>query len=198
MDLWLIYELICEDIAHKTFIDKFLDSFSEKESFISNENFYKRFRASTKRDVLKTAPTISYNAFDKYQLDLLFIGIDYDDLDKNNFSVELENRYNEVDKSVKDKTLIFYPVQAIEHWLWYIKYHIENPKLTKNIPFENKKRKEAKFEIYKSRRASESKTIKIISELLKDADFKWLISRSESFKYFFNAFSKYLSSLKKG
>lgn len=189
------YGLICEDIAQKTFLKKFLENF-KGYNFINNEIFFKRYRAKTKKEVLKAIPFIGYQAFEEFQLKLLFIGVDYDDLDRKNFKNELDKLYKEIEEKVRKTTIIFYPVQAIEHWLLYLKHHSKNPKSTKNISFEQISRNDAKKEIYnQTKRISDAKTIKVITELTKEFDINWLKSRSESFKYFYNDFLKFLETL---
>ncbi len=180
------YGLICEDIAHKTFLEIFLKNQNDF-NFILNMSFYKRFRANNKKEVVKSLPLISYNAFEEYFLNLIFVGIDYDDLDRTNFDKELESLYSKIN-GFKDKAIIFYPVQSIEHWFWYLKIKKENPNFTKNINLENKDRKTAKKEVYNNKRTN----VNVIIQIMKDADFKWLRNHSLSFNYFYNSLLKYL------
>lgn len=192
------YGLLCEDVAQKVFLECFLEKFKDL-SFQFNEKFYYRFRASINNNihVKKSIPQIGFEVFEQYQLKLLFIGLDYDSKNQKYFITELEKLYEKVDANVRVQSIIFYPVQAIEHWLLYLKYRKDKPKSTKNISFENKNRKNAKKDIFKSKKVSEAKTTKIISELMKEADLNWLKSRSVSFKYFYNDFNKYLLNRKK-
>jgi len=76
-----------------------------------------------------------------------------------------------------------FPVQAIEHWLLYIQYHINNPKSTKNIEYESLPRKEAKGKIYKNK-LNRRDRIEIVKDIVSKIDIDWLLCRSESFKRF--------------
>ncbi len=177
------YGLICEDDAHKLFLHKFLSVAFDSINFLFNYDFFFRYRANNKKNVLKQIGIIGYDAFENYQLNLLFVGLDYDDLDRKKFNENIEKLYEII--KIKDKTIIFFPVQAIEHWLLYLKYKKKNPQSTKNISFENKSRKDAKKEIYSSLRPSSQRINEKIDEYLdNDDNLKWLASRSESFRNF--------------
>lgn len=191
----LKYGLICEDFAQKYFLEKFLEK--SNFSFNLDENFYYRFRANNKKQVLKTIKQIGYNAFAQHRLDVLFIGLDYDDKDQKSFQEETRKIYSTVAKNIKNTTIVFYPIQAIEHWLLYLKFRIENPKSTKNIKFENISRRKAKLDIYNSIKVSENKTVKIINELTEINFINWLNSKSDSFKKFNLDFKIVIQELQK-
>ncbi len=183
------YSIICEDITQLTFIKIFLERYSDDKKFILNQNCYYQFKCKNKQEVLKSYSNSSILAFRNYSLDFLLVGFDYDDRNRKQFNKELEFFYKKLPANTRNKTIIFLPVQAIEHWLLYIKYNNENKKTTKNITLENIDRKKAKFEIYGTKRPhkklSEIKTDKI----LQNFNIDWLVSKSESFKYFYNNFN---------
>jgi len=181
----LKYSILCEDKAHYNFITTFLEIFAneKKVRFSFDELFFKRFRASNSKEVLKKYVNASVFAFRDYDLDFLVIGIDYDDRCRNDFYFEIDKLYGKLDDNFSDKSIIMFPVQAIEHWLLYISYHVNNPKSTKNISYEQIPRRAAKHEIYKHKYAPD--TLAIVTQLVQKIDISWLISHSESFKKFY-------------
>ena len=52
-----------------------------------------------------------------FYVDVLFIGIDFDDRDRTKFTNEIATLYNKLNDIGKQKAVILFPVQAIEHWL---------------------------------------------------------------------------------
>lgn len=182
----LNYSILCEDKAHYTFITTFLKKFASKYNLQIefDEDFFFRFRSFNSKEVLKKFPAAAMIGFRDYPLDLLVIGIDYDDRDRDNFQHEISKLYTLLDKRFVGKSIIMFPVQAIEHWLLYIKYHLSNPKSTKNISYEQMPRKKAKDEIYVKKYSRNNQ--ELIRHLVNNMDIKWLISRSESFKRFYS------------
>jgi len=96
----LNYSILCEDKAHYTFITTFLNSFAAKHDLQIelNEDFFLRFKASNSKEVLKKFSTAAIIGFRDYHLDLLIIGIDYDDRDRENFINEIAKLYDQLDK----------------------------------------------------------------------------------------------------
>ncbi len=184
------YSIICEDITQFTFIKKFLEKYSAKtnDNFIFNNEYYQRFKAKNSNEVLKKYINASNTAFQYYKIDFLLIGLDYDDRNQSKFEEELEKLYNKLDTKTRNKTIIFFPIQAIEHWLLYVKFHNENPKSTKNNSFEKIERKDAKYKIYGIKRPHKKISEQKTNEILEQLDINWLVSKSESFKYFYNNF----------
>jgi hypothetical protein len=199
----LKYSLICEDVAHKTFIETVLPLIAghPKESFdfIFDSGFFYRFKARNSKDVLKRYADASIVAFRDFNLDLLLIGVDYDDRDRNAFNNEIDYLYEKINEKIRDKSVIFFPVQAIEHWLLFIKFRIENPKSTKNISPDIEKiiRKKAKTDFFGEKSISREEQKNMIANIVKQIDIEWLISRSASFKRFNNDFSIFLTQINK-
>ncbi len=183
------YSIICEDITQFTFIKKFLEKYSDSDNFILNEKCYHLYKCKNSREVLNSYFISSNLAFSNYSLDLLFVGVDYDDRNKSKFKEELDKLYNKLSEKTRNKTIILFPVQAIEHWLLYIKHHKDNPKSTKNITFEKIKRIQAKIDVYGRKKPNKKLSIQKTEEILQNLNIKWLVSKSESFKYFYNNFN---------
>ncbi len=181
----LTYSILCEDKAHYLFITKYLTLFSNKNKLklTFKDDFYYRFKSANSKEVLKKYVNASVIAFRDYNLDFLIIGIDYDDRNRNNFDKEIEHLYSKLYNQFSHKSIIMFPVQAIEHWLLYIKYHQENPKSTKNISFEQIPRKEAKNKIYGINKYAPDVEY-IIDSCMHNIYPDWLITRSKSFKKF--------------
>ncbi|AMJ67452.1 hypothetical protein [Hymenobacter sp. PAMC 26628] len=91
--------------------------------------------------------------------------------------------------------LLLIPVQCIEHWLWYLKWRIENPDSTKNINLETQPRPAAKEAVYQARKCSTKHSNPIVERLAIGMDAEWLASRSASFLAFHQQVKKYLGAL---
>ncbi len=186
----LNYSLICEDIAHKTFIRTLLPLFLQHQGLNFylkfNRDFFYRFKSSNSKAVLKKYANAGIVAYRDFNIDLLLIGIDYDDRNRNSFEKEIEVLYNQIHEKVRTISVIFFPVQAIEHWLLFIQYKIQNPRSTKNIAgnIERLPRNKAKIDLFGSTYLSKEDQRKKISEIIKQIDIDWLRSRSQSFRNF--------------
>ncbi len=191
----LTYGIICEDKAHYNFITTFVRLFASRQRrhVAVNKDFYSRFRASNSKEVLKKFSQAAIIGFRDYLLDFLIIGIDYDDRNREKFDEEINALYQKLDSRFSDKSIIMFPVQAIEHWMLYIQYHLDKPKSTKNISFEPLSRKEAKRRIYKGKYAQTDP--ELVINLTSRIDISWLISRSESFKRFYSDLNQLFSQL---
>ena len=192
----LRYSIICEDTAHKNFIEATLNRF-ENDLYHFNfiHSFYKQFKANNSKEVLRKFPQAVDRSFlNEYLLDLVLVGIDYDARRREQFHKEYQSLYEPLDEKGKSKTVILFPVQAIEHWLLLIKHKNENPGSTKNVStdIEKKERQEAKIELYHNTKTNED----IIDTLLKDADFNWLQNQSKSFAAFYKKLNDFLSNHK--
>ena len=193
----LNYSLLCEDKAHYSFIITFLNAFAQEHNLQIGfkEDFFLRFRASNSKEVLKKFVSAAIIGFRDYHLDLLIIGIDYDDRDRGSFNHEISTLYDQLDSRFTKKSIIMFPVQAIEHWLLYIQYHNTNPGSTKNISYEQIPRKEAKLKVYGKKYSRNNQ--ELIRNLTKNFDTGWLISRSESFKRFYSDLKTFINTDKK-
>ncbi|NOX47080.1 MAG: hypothetical protein GXO89_08900 [Chlorobi bacterium] len=186
------YSLLCEDVAHETFIKDLLPHFiniSGLEINLGfNKDFFYKYKCRNSKDVLKRYVKASIDAIDRFEIDLLLIGIDYDDRDRGRFSNEIEKLYSGIVQKVREKSVIFFPVQAIEHWLLLIQYRYQNPNSTKNVSndFEKIQRKNAKIDLYGARRPLKETQRKIVSEMVNQINIDWLKTRSQSFNRFYS------------
>jgi hypothetical protein len=181
----LRYSLLCEDEVTRIAISILFERMVQgMVACFFDEAYFKQFKCLNNKDVLKALPQASaFALLPQYNLDLLLAGIDYDDRPRNNFDKELALLYDRVEHVAKNKTIIFFPVQAIEHWLYMLLYKMENPTSTKNISasVENISRNELKSKLYKK---GNSKT-DIVQSVAQSGDIHWLVERSHSFKIFF-------------
>jgi hypothetical protein len=168
------YSLLCEDVAHLTFISSVMPSLIKlidpAISMKLNLDFFKRFRCRNSKDVLNSYIDASIVAFSgSYTIRLLLIGIDYDDRNRKIFNDEIQKLYHKLPEKVKDNCVIFFPVQAIEHWLLFLKHRLENPKSMKNIAanIEGIPRKEAKKRFFGSDYPSKDEQITLIKKITK-------------------------------
>jgi hypothetical protein len=191
------YGLICEDKPQRIFIEKILPAIllllDSDKTFIEDNEFRKRFGGASmpKQKVLKLYVEACSQAMGIYDLDVCFVGVDLDDNNNEKFLADYEVMRNSIHHSLKNSSIIFIPIQCVEHWLMHIKWNKENPNSTKNIPHENTKRIEAKREIYGSKVADAG----LINELLNDVNLEWLISHSFSFNHFYKLVKDYLNSI---
>ncbi|MBD0254736.1 MAG: hypothetical protein ICV83_03365 [Cytophagales bacterium] len=76
-----------------------------------------------------------------------------------------------MDPRWRDRTIVFVPVQCIEHWLWYLKWNGENPGVTKNITLENQSNADAKLAVYGRKKATVKQSQPIVEYLTKSLTY---------------------------
>lgn len=187
----MIYSYLCEDISQATFLKCFLNEHAPKLEL--HPNFHYRYKAASSADVLKMMHPASIAAFAQHQIELLFIGIDYDDRDRSKFKTELKALYQKLPEQSQKQSIIFFPVQAIEYWLIILKRRKEKSPESRGHRVEKLNRDEAKNEIfpeYSTRQIRE----KVVKDIMKDADFDWLQHNSESFLSFYNDLGRVLQN----
>ncbi|MCW3108029.1 MAG: hypothetical protein JWQ09_2535 [Segetibacter sp.] len=191
------YSILCEDKEHLLFIQCLIKHHfnSIDITFKFDEAFYKRFKCNNNKDVLKSyAIQIERSSYlDPYNLDIVFVGIDYDSRRRENFNVELEKLYLALNPKAKEKAAIFFPVQAIEHWFLFIKRRNEGQASTKNLAEDIEKitRKQAK-QLFQSEKTVSIE--KMIDALISTADIEWLCNQSKSFNSFYIRLEKLLKN----
>lgn len=190
------YSIVCEDDAQKLFIETILTKMQPPHNvqFTFDHLFYKQFKANTSKQVLANfSQAVDQSFLPRYLLNLVIVGIDFDDRPKEHFDKHNKDLYDKLSDKGKAKTLILFPVQAIEHWLLFIKKRKEFPSLTKSFATEIEKipRKQAKLDIDSNRKTRDDTSI----ELLKHLDIEWLKHQSLSFRTFYNKFEKLLSTM---
>lgn len=182
------YSILCEDKEHRLFIQSILTHHfnSADITFKFDEAFYKRFKCNNNKDVLKSyIIQIERSSYlDPYNLDIVFVGIDYHSRRRENFNAELEKLYTPLTAKAKEKAVIFFPVQAIEHWFLFLKRKNEAPMSTRNFAedIERITRKQAKQLLNLQ---STVPMEKLIDVLITTADLEWLSNQSTSFNSFY-------------
>lgn len=193
------YSILCEDEAQLLFIKNLLKYHTNPTEIIFrfNDPFFQRFRCSSDKDVYNKYPRSidQFSFLNPYNLDLVFVGMDYDSRLRGTFKEELEKLYSRLSPNGKEKTVIFFPVQAIEYWLLFLKRKVSNPALTKNIGVDIEKiqRKEAKAILMDN--VAETKE-ELIERLIRVGDIDWLTIQSTSFKMFYEQLKQKLILLK--
>lgn len=183
------YGVLCEDKAHKNFIEHYLVQ-SHPGVFQENEQFSWKIKANNDKEVEDALPDATRQGFTKFGLNILFVGRDADTTDGKRIE-DLKTKLTSLCQA-HDKVVLMVPVQCIEHWLLYLKWHRENPTSTKNEPQERVIRAEAKLRIYGGKLKVE-KQLEKANEILTELDVDWLESRSDSFKHFHNQVKAFLS-----
>lgn len=176
-----IYGILCEDKAHRNFIERYLDQV-HTDLFLEHDEFRWRIHAANAKEVDDSIPDATRLGFVRYNLDILIVGRDADSIDHRRIETLKTNLHTSCSYH-HPKVVLMVPVQCIEHWLLYIKRHTENPGSTKNETLEPVKRPECKKLVYGDAKKPDNQVI-IASELLAHLDVNWLVSRSESFKHF--------------
>lgn len=175
------YSIICEDDAQKLFVETIVTKMeaSHNVDFAFEHSFYKQFKANSSKQVLINYPqAIDQSFLPRYLLDLVIVGIDFDDRPKDQFEHHYKNLYEKLAEKSKAKTVILFPVQAIEHWLLFIKKRKENPTLIKSfsVDIEKINRKQAKLDIDPNRKTKDQTS----AELLMHLDIDWLQQQSKA------------------
>ncbi|MEY2828435.1 MAG: hypothetical protein RIQ33_293 [Bacteroidota bacterium] len=190
------YGVVCEDKPQRIFIEKILPAIISKlnsdKSFQEDSEFKWRYgKPHNKKAVLNTFVEACAEAVGTYKLNVCFVGVDLDAISKENFDSELNNMQNQLSDSLKKSSLIFIPVQCIEHWLWHLLWKIEHPNSTQNLALENETRQAAKKKIYGRVKPADEEKINV---LLANVDLDWLCSRSFSFNHFFKSVESFLTN----
>nr|WP_293840685.1 hypothetical protein [uncultured Arsenicibacter sp.] len=176
-----IYGILCEDKAHRNFIEHYF-SICHKDIFLEQEEFRWRIHASNAKEVDDSVADATRLGFTRFGLDVLVVGRDADSTEPKRIEI-LKTALRDSCQHHHPKVVFMVPVQCIEHWLLYIKKHIENPVLTKNEPLESIRRPDCKKLVYGDVKKPDNQVI-IASELMTHFNVDWLESRSESFKQF--------------
>jgi hypothetical protein len=189
------YSIICEDIAHSTFVDELLRFTVANNSalnFSLNTEGYNRLKFKTKSDVLNYYKIAAERWFSDYNLDLLFIIVDFDDWSLPEFTKYHGELLAELGMDIQNKSLILLPVRAIEFWLYHVQWRKDNPGSTKNISIEDTPRSEMKQKIYNTKKPHKELTEKSVRQIMSDFDPAWLNSRSASFNHFYTRFLNFV------
>ncbi len=189
------YGVFCEDEPQSLFIDNFLGKFNNTEiQLIKNQSFYRTFKPGRPRGKVKSKyKNVCNLALSKYHLDLCLVGYDLDYHDEKVFN----QNYEEFIEIVSDfgdeskKIVVFIPVQCIEHWLWYL-----SDRDLKKGALEGQRCKEAKKNVYGTKRPTSEKAIKITNDYTRDMDIESLKAKSYSFKRFFDDIGKFIENIK--
>jgi len=189
------YAVLCEDTAQREFLQMVLPLLTKENM---NFEFVKtRIEATTKTQVDKRAAEACKVAFINHNVELFLVCRDVDSDTQKEFNrlYEMFNgMFHKLQEKHRNQCVIVLPVRCIEHWFWYIKYHQENPNLTKNITLENKTGNEAKTAVYDKVKVSKDMQ-EIRREIMESIDVEKLISRSESFKKFHGDFTNVMKLL---
>lgn len=185
----LKYGFLGEDEAHRIFLTNYLEkliSFDSTRhfSFQFDEEFSWRFKGGNKKEVDSLFAEAAAEGYTEYKHDIFFVGRDLDTFKDNEYQKKYSYLQSKLYSNFQDKTFFLLPVQCIEHWLWYIKLHCENPISTKNITLENHPNKEVKAKLYGNAKASNRISLPIVEDLSKKLDIDFLESRSKSFNHF--------------
>jgi hypothetical protein len=173
----IIYGFFGEDEAHRNFLARYLQH-QYPDVFLEDDDFRWQIRARNRDQVDKLLP-IALSQKAKFRLDVLFVTRDVDSQHADTIQAKRDML---VKKCTGHQSVVFMlPVQCIEHWLWYIKRHREEP--GKHSLLEPTPRRDAKTTVYGHSKVVE-KQLLFANALLDQLDVDWLAQRVDSFKHF--------------
>lgn len=188
------YGFFGEDDAQRLFLHHYLEALTANSPlrFEFDHAFAQRFQGVNKTLVDKQFAEVCEIGLSQYQQQCFFVGRDLDDHSPQAFQQKQQEMQQRLARRSVNAVLLL-PVQCIEHWLWYLKWHRENPGQTKNISFETQPRPEAKQAVYNARKCSTRHSNPIVAQLATGLDIAWLASRSTSFLAFHTQVQAYLA-----
>ena len=184
----LIYGFFGEDEAHRNFLSRYLNH-QYPNTFLEDDDFRRQIRARNRDQVDKLLPLALAQKV-KSRLDILFVTRDVDSPHKQT----IDGRRAMLDRAcaAHQPVVLMLPVQCIEHWLWYIKRHQEEP--GKQSLLESNPRRDAKTTIYGDSKVVETQLV-FANALLDHLDVDWLSQRVDSFKHFHNQVVQFLAGV---
>jgi RNase adaptor protein for sRNA GlmZ degradation len=184
----LKYGYFGEDIAQQIFLRNYLlqlPYFLEKEqTLLFEEDITFPLKGHDRSRVRKLFVEAAQTGLTYHSQDVFFVGIDLDSRDKGAFETLFDQMTKELPAKIQPKTLIFIPVQCIEHWLLYLQFKREHPTSNKNEQYESIGRPDAKKKIYGTARPISDITTQRVSSLTQSVDIEWLAAHSYSFAHF--------------
>jgi len=190
----ILYGFFGEDEAQRLFLHHYLNAVSatQAQQFIADDTF--RLVGGNKSKVDSQFDEACEIGLVRHQQQCFFIGRDLDDYSAEAFHEKVAAMQARL-HSRGVAAILLIPVQCIEHWLWYLHWHAENPGSTKNMSFETQPRRVAKEAVYGTPKCSTKHSNPIVERLSTGLDIEWLVSRSDSFRAFHRQVSDYMVRL---
>jgi len=179
----LRYAILCEDIAHSTFISETLKRITTFEGFGNlrlewDDKF--PIRANSKQKVEKECVNAAKTSLAKNN-DFLVVVRDTDTTDTKGCRA-IRNNFEAKRGATKSPLVFVFPVQFIEHWLLYCIHFADNPTSTKNPTFENIPSDTAKARCYTKPGPREYEREARVGELARQYNIEKLHDKCDSFK----------------
>lgn len=185
----LKYAILCEDVAHRVFVQHSLSRIAQSVTDTYTINVLGNFpvEASNKNEVDNYCHRFSLEVFrQRYRADFLVICRDIDSIDSKVYRKKEAELVGKFHHTAKNRSILCLPVQCIEHWLLYLKQRRDDPLSTQNKPVEKIPRNKAKFLIYGKTTIRKELCHEVVSSHCSDMDIEFLESRSTSFREFAN------------
>ncbi len=190
----ITYGFYGEDVAQKLFLGKYLfllpEYMNKTQDVVlqPNKDFHDRFGLENKARIDNQFVEVGIRGFLDHRLDLYFVGRDCDE----NSELRCEKRREEMGSLIESrinakwrgKTIVFVPMQCIEHWLLYVKRLQDYPGSTKNDPLEHVPNADAKYALYGKKKVTLKYSEPIVRGLIESMDIKRLESMCPSFLAF--------------
>lgn len=199
------YVVYCEDEAQRLFLQSAIPSIVKTiNSNISIElDSTFKLRPNTKPKFNSIFKDATRTAFRNYRTNLFVLCFDSDSPLEKDFERQRNEWANTIIREIpehKNKFILAVPVQAIEHWLFYINSIKKEPSKLKSGVFESIPTRELKNKLYNSDKYISRTCEPIVQKLISDLSteiFKSLRSNSFSFNFFYTDLESFLKHLKK-
>ncbi|GAB3908597.1 hypothetical protein GCM10028803_44520 [Larkinella knui] len=200
----LIYTLVGEGFAEYAFIPAYLKRMAENRpvQFVRSNIRIAISANPSSSKVIEKAPQLCEQALVSESHEPFIIGID---LDKADFPPELihhTKRMNELVsklgklyKTFEKKIVLYIPIQAFDHWLYYQFYKVNSKEIKPAAnSLEAKHQEEVKSRLYGKKVADRLTMEKIAKTVAEKADFDELAKQSRSFNHFHQQIVTFLAS----
>ena len=191
------FSVYAEDTASVIFVSSVVPKIAtyvdSSFDFVHDAQCSEQIHGNSKDRVEKYFISATQMLVNRLNIDLCFVGRDADSDSNNDTFDVLKAKFEEkiLDNAVQDYIILFFPVRAIEYWLYHIKVKSEG---LEEEHIENLGKDELKFRVYNRRKNSERKNNPIVKRLSNNIDIDYLRQKSASFEAFFQAFKTFIDN----
>ena len=200
----LVYTLVGEGFAEYAFIPIYLDRMAENVpvQFVKSKIRIAVSANPSASKVIEKSKQLCEQALVGARNELFIIGVDLDEADfppeliyHKKRIAQLSAPLNNLIKTFGKKIVLFVPIQAFDHWLYY-QYYKVNSKISKpsSNSLEAKHQEEIKAKLYGNKEADRRTMEKIAKTVAEKADFDELAKQSRSFDHFHKQIVTFLAS----
>ena len=201
----LTYTLLGEGYAEYAFLEiylrKMFDKYKPDTQLVSSRLMVAKGGISNSSRVLANLSKHCQTSFiSRNDVQLFIGGIDLDTTDfEDNLPIykarikKMTDKLGELHRLFQDKIILFVPIQAIDYWISYQHYHLENNLKPTNNSLESFSKNDTKKKLY-GNNINQTKIERIAKEVATKADFEELAKQSKSFKLFHEQLRKFIEN----